>query len=50
VGRRSEEGLTENTQWAQWSVCSAIRCAIECHSDAVYTDNGVAGTHGRIPV
>jgi len=25
---RSEEGLIENTRWAQWSVCRAIRRAI----------------------
>jgi len=43
---RSEEGLIENTRWAQWSVCRAIRCAIIL-MQIICTDNSAAGGRER---
>ena len=42
----SEEGLIENTRWAQWSVCRAIRRAIIL-MQIIYTDNSAAGRRAR---
>jgi len=49
AGRRSEEGLTENTRWAQWSVCRAITQDVLSGvvlMQIIYTDNSAAAAGG----
>jgi len=46
VQRRSEEGLIENTRWAQWSVRHAITQDVLSGvilKQIIYTGNSVAG-------
>jgi len=50
VVRRSEEGLIENTQWAQWSVLSGVILMQIIYTDKSAEQKRTEGANSRLPV